>query len=523
MSDSSAASTPGSALDLRLIALAASVVLLGIFFWDAISNLLFRWGNSDELSHSYFIPVISGWLVYSNRSAVMASIGAPSIVGLGIVVTAGLMAILGQVTQIYVFQHLAIVVAIAGLVTGFGGLSLLRVTAAPIAFLFFAVPPPFWVITVLSWKFQQMSSILGVAMLELVDIPVFLSGNIIDLGIYKLAVAEACSGLNYLFPFLSLGVMTAYLFKAPLWQRAIVVLSTIPITILMNSVRIAFTGIMVQAYGPEQAEGFLHLFEGWVVFLLCLIVLFAVVALFCFFSKPRRDPLSALGAPELSPVTPSKGTKLGKKVVFGALATTPLVMLGLSQIVNVDTLIIPERQDFDRIATEFDSVKLTERPIEPEVAEVLGADDSIVFDTFSANGDQVNVYMAYLEAQRDGRSWHSPRQCLPGGGWEIVRNKIVKTAAGDGRNFNYNRLVIQHRDQQQLVYYWYDQRGRKVANEFTMKFWLIFDAVTKHRSDGAMVRLITPIINDEGVEPAEKRLQEMITKLETFLPEYVPQ
>jgi len=524
MSDTSAAPSRASTPNWRLIALGASVALLTVLFWEALVNLWFRWGDREELSHSYFIPVISAWLVWTNREAVKASIGTPSILSLAILGGAGLLLILGQLTQIFVFQHIGLVVAIAGLIVGYGGLSLLRVTAAPVAFLVFAIPPPFWVITILSGQFQQMSSILGVAMLELVDIPVYLSGNIIDLGEYKLAVAEACSGLRYLFPFLSLGVMTAYLFKAPLWQRAIVVASTIPITILMNSIRIAFTGIMVQAYGPEQAEGALHLFEGWVVFLLCLVALFGVIAVFCYFAKPRRSPRDALGAPELSPVTPSKSSSIiNVNFIYGGLALIPVAVLGLSQIVNVDALIIPERKDFDRVAIEFDNYRITERPIEPEIAEVLGADDSIVIDTISNENDYVNIYMAYLEAQRDGRSWHSPRQCMPGGGWEIAKHEIVKSKAGDGRKFNYNRLVIQNRDQRQLVYYWYDQRGRKVANEFSMKLWLILDAVTKHRSDGAMVRLITPIINEEGVGPAEERLQAMVTKMESFLPEYVPQ
>ena len=523
MSDTPAASTSSSQPNWRLIGLGVSALLLCVFYWDAMKNLWFRWGSAEELSHSYFIPIISAWLIYSNRKPVLDSMGDPSIVGLGLLGISGFLALVGQVTQIYVFQHLGIVVAIAGLTAGFGGLSMLKITGLSIAHLFFAVPPPFWVITVLSWKFQQMSSILGVAMLELIDIPVYLSGNIIDLGEYKLAVAEACSGLNYLFPFISIGVIAAYLFRAPMWQRIGLVLSTIPITIVMNSFRIAFTGVMVQAYGPEQAEGFLHLFEGWVVFLLCLVILYGVIVMFCLFSKPKRDPRNALGAPPLTALEPSRGAKINAKMVFGTLAIAPIMLLGVSQVVNVDSLFIPERKDFDRMATEFENYRLTERPIEPEVAEVLGADDSIVFDTLSDECGYVNAYMAYLEAQRDGRSWHSPSQCLPGGGWQISDNEIINAKASDGRDFNYNRLIIQNRNQRQLVYYWYDQRGRKVANEFKMKFWLIFDAITKKRSDGAMVRLITPIINEEGVGPAEERLQAMVTKLETFLPEYVPQ
>ena len=511
-----------SAPDWRLIGLGAAIVLLVVLFWEALGNLWYRWGDREELSHSYFIPVISAWLIWTNRDAVQKSIGEPSAIGLIILAAAGAMTLLGQITHIFVFQHAAIVVAIAGLVAAFGGLSLLKVTAAPIAFLFFAVPPPFWVITVLSWKFQQMSSILGVGMIEAMGIPVYLSGNIIDLGNYKLEVADACSGLRYLFPFISLGVMAAYLFRAPLWQRAVVVLATIPITILMNSIRIAFTGVMVQAYGPEQAEGALHLFEGWVVFILCLLALYAVIFMLCRFSRPRRDLRTAIGAPELSPVTPST-SKIGATPVFAAIAAIPAAFLGLSQFASTDNLIIPDRTDFDRLALEFSDWRFNERPIDPEVAEVLGADDTIVADLSSPEKGLINIYMAYLEAQRDGRSWHSPRQCLPGGGWRIESHDIVRSQTENGEPRVYNRLIIEHRDQRQLVYYWYDQRGRKIANEMRMKLWLIFDAVTKKRSDGAMIRLLTPISGQEGVGPAEERLQNMLGELESFLPEYVPE
>ena len=203
----------------RPLALAAAIALLGVLFWDAAANLWHRWGQQDELSHSYFIPLISIYLIWVNRETVKKSIGSPSFVGVGIVAVALGFLLLGQLTSIFLFQHLGLVIAIAGVVAAFGGPSLLRTTAAPIAFLFFAVPPPYWLITILSWKFQQVSSILGVAMIEMMGIPVNLSGNIIDLGDFKLEVAEACSGLRYLFPFLSLGVMAAYNDLVPNFER----------------------------------------------------------------------------------------------------------------------------------------------------------------------------------------------------------------------------------------------------------------------------------------------------------------
>ena len=104
--------------------------------------------------------------------------------------------------------------------------------------------------------------------------PVFLDGNVIDLGVYKLMVAEACSGLRYLFPIMSFTYVFAVLYRGPRWHKAVLLLSAVPIAVLMNSFRIGVIGILVDRYGIAQAEGFLHVFEGWVVFLTCIGILF---------------------------------------------------------------------------------------------------------------------------------------------------------------------------------------------------------------------------------------------------------
>ncbi|MEO0399030.1 MAG: VPLPA-CTERM-specific exosortase XrtD [Pseudomonadota bacterium] len=518
----------GAGGDLRnpvaLGLLAAAVLATVILFWDAIGNLWARWGEQEELSHSYFIPVISGWLVWINRDNVLKSVGDPSWLGLWLALGAAFWLLLGRVTESFLFQQIGLVVAIAGLTAGFGGASLLRATAAPIGFLLFAVPPPYMLITILSWKFQEMSSIIGVGMLEALGVPVFLSGNIIDLGDYQLQVAEACSGLRYLFPFLSLGIMTAYIYRGPLWQKALIVISTVPITILMNSFRIAVTGLLVQNYGTEHAEGALHFFEGWVVFLLCMVALFAVVALLGFIARPRLSAVDALGSPELPAVAPSKAgaSRIGVPVM-ATIVVVFAVSFAAARFVGVDNLIVPERTKFASLPSEFEGWGADVKKLSPLVADVIGADDTIVVDMVSPDGDFVNLYLAYLEARRDGRSWHSPSQCIPGGGWGITQHTVETGATPTGAPLNYNRLVIQNGPARQLVYYWYPQRGRHIANEFVMRLWLTVDAVSRRRSDGAMVRLMTPLDRNEPMAVAEARLQSMMDRLGGHLPEYVPE
>ena len=139
-----------------------------------------------------------------------------------------------------------------------------------VLYLFFMLPLPQVLYLPLSLKLQTISSELGVALISLFGVPVFLEGNVIDLGSYQLQVAEACSGLRYLFPLMSFGFLFAVLYRGPTWHKLVLFFSTIPITILMNSVRIAIVGMLVSFFGTEQAEGFLHFFEGWVIFIVCI-------------------------------------------------------------------------------------------------------------------------------------------------------------------------------------------------------------------------------------------------------------
>ena len=130
-------------------------------------------------------------------------------------------------------------------------------------------PCPAFIDSIISLQLQFISSELGTLFIRMFGIPVYLDGNIIDMGYYKIQVVEACSGLRYLYPLMSLGFLAAYFFKAPFWERALVFLSSIPITIILNSIRVGMVGVTVNYWGSEAADGLLHFFEGWVIFLAC--------------------------------------------------------------------------------------------------------------------------------------------------------------------------------------------------------------------------------------------------------------
>ncbi len=239
----------------------ASVLVCVIAFSEALQELVHRWTTQEEYSHGFFIPAITLWLLWSRRDALIASIGRPAWSGVALIVLAACMQVVGELSAFYLMSQVGFIIALMGVVLCAGGYPLLKVSFIPLVFLVFAIPTPYFIDSTISWQLQLVSSQLGVHFIRLFQIPVYLAGNVIDLGQYKLQVVEACSGLRYLYPLLSLGFLAAYLFQGRLWQRALVFLSTIPITIVMNSVRIGITGLMVDQWGIQAAEGFMHFFR----------------------------------------------------------------------------------------------------------------------------------------------------------------------------------------------------------------------------------------------------------------------
>jgi exosortase len=154
----------------------------------------------------------------------------------------------------------------------------------------------------LSLKLQLLSAQLGVALMRLFDVSVFLDGSVIELGKYKLQVADA--GLRYLFPMMTLGVIIAYLFRGKTWIRWCLFLLTIPITVLMDGLRVGVTGIMVDRFSIAQAEGFLPWFEGWIIFIASLLVLLAGAWTLLRVTGDGRSLREAL-TPELPAASPA--------------------------------------------------------------------------------------------------------------------------------------------------------------------------------------------------------------------------
>ncbi|HWB96811.1 MAG TPA: EpsI family protein [Bryobacteraceae bacterium] len=136
-----------------------------------------------------------------------------------------------------------------------------------------------------------------------------------------------------------------------------------------------------------------------------------------------------------------------------------------------------------------------EIPLEPEIQEVLRADDTLSRVYWNASSKtEAYLFVAYFKTQRAGQAPHSPKNCLPGSGWEpIVSGYASLPVAGEAQPVRINRYVVQHGNDKSVVLYWYQSRHRVVADEFAAKFWLVADSVRYHRSDTSLIRIVIPV------------------------------
>jgi exosortase D (VPLPA-CTERM-specific) len=510
---------------LRFAGILAGICLLAaiVAFSNSLTELVGRWIKQEEYGHGFLIPVLTAWLLWTRRDAILESMGKPSWLGPIVVAAALILHLIGELSAMFLFSQVAFIVALTGIILCAGGFALLRITAVPVAFLLFAIPLPYFLESVLTWRLQIVSSELGAYFIRLLGIPVFLEGNIIDLGNYKVQVVEACSGLRYLYPLLGLSFLAAYFFQAPLWQRALVFLSAVPITILMNSLRIAAVGVMVNYWGSGMAEGMMHLFEGWIVFLMCAALLVAEIYVLVRLTSDKTF-YEVFGLPEVSPV-PQSGAPRSQ------LAKVPLaacLMLLLAGTLGVQFLsgrqeTVPDRARFAEFPSRLGDWSGRLNSLSPDVERGLGVDDYILSDYDHPDGELINLYVAYYASQRKGVSPHSPIVCMPGGGWQIVQfDRTAVPSYEAGGKSPINRAVIERGRVKQLVYYWFVQRGRPVANEYWSKWYLFTDAIFKNRTDGALVRLTTPLAPGEPEREADARLQSFLQELNPRLTEFLP-
>ena len=499
---------------------AIALLLGGYIFWTPLETITRIWTTSEEYNYGPLIPVLAAAMLARDLRRSTAGEG-PGWIGVGLLLIGLVFGMFGKVAAFVYLAEIGVVFFLVGLFTSVVGDARARSVWPGLLYLGFGIPLARLLQANLSAQLQLISSQIGAGTIRLFGIPVYLDGNIIDLGAIQLEVAAACSGLRYLFPLASFGFLCAYLYKGPAWQRLLILVSTVPITILLNSLRIGVTGILVDSFGIEAAQGFFHDFEGWLIFCACVTILFLEMKVLCLLGGDR-SLLRRLDFSWPDNAQKAAGRGTAAKSAIAVLAVT-VAAAAVFPVLKLPDSNAPARAEFTHFPRNIDRWSGTDLTVDAAALDNLKPTDYLSANFVdNAYPTPVALWIAYYSTQEIGEAIHSPRICIPAGGWRISQIKPVVVDLADAGSLRVNRAIIQKGNDKALVYYWFQGRGRIEANEFSVKLHLMSDAMLRQRTDGALVRLVTPILENEHVEASEQRLQSFLAKLRPQLTPYLP-
>lgn len=510
-----------------LISVLIPLAAIWIGYPAGMDWLLKQW-NSEEYSHAIMIPLVGAYLVLLNQAAAQpvknSRVGGAIVLAMGVV--ALLLAHYGHMFSVYGFSLLLMTCGVFVLSVGW---EQAKRHWAALVLLLFAVPMPTALFNKMSSSLQLISSRLGAAMIELAGITVHLEGNVIDIGTMQMQVVEACSGLRYLLPLVALAYIVGVFSKAGLVRIGLLLVAAAPITVLMNSIRIALTAVFSEYLGVNTAEGFLHDFEGWVIFFPALGLILAVNLVLSKLTDRKTSAFDWALLPEGG--IGSSLAAQARALVHGglpALATTVVLMAGVASLpfaLPQRQVVTPPREPFSMFPLELKEWKGQHERMDVIYRNALPWSDYLLANFAKPNGPVINVFVPYFPSFYDGSYTHNPSVCLPGNGWTIEEESIKELPnrhGGDHQPLRINRLVATIEGKRHLVYYWFQHKGEIIADQNAVKPILLWNSLMAGRIDGALVRLVMPLDAVPDVSAADAAMEDMATTLLDVLPRFVP-
>lgn len=220
--------------------------------------------------------------------------------------------------------------------------------------------------------------------------------------------------------------------------------------------------------------------------------------------------------------------------------TVFLILLATAVVLHTrgDKDYIPARQPLSEMPQNIGAWTSRDEPMEAETLAVLGEGDFLnrIYVESSTSGQlvashsavrsgsllPVGLFIGYFPTQRTGQSIHSPQHCLPGAGWTFESSRYTNLLDVNGKSYKVGEYVISNGETRQFVIYWYQAHGRSVANEYKAKAYMVADAIRTNRTDGALVRVITPVLSSEPISLARDRAILFASQMAPLLPQFIP-
>lgn len=494
-----------------LLIAAALVFMYSLVLW----KLGYDWWTDDNYSHGLLVPFVIAYIVWYRANRLRNAAGKPETwLGLSMIGFAALLLLGGTLASVLFAQRVSLIVMIAGVIIYFFGRNVLKTLAVPFVLLFLSIPIPQLIFNKIAFPLQLLASRLADLGIRAVGIPVERKGNLIEIPyfgsgeIISLEVVEACSGIRSLMTLITLALILGYFTRGyrehsengmrlmrdrDVLRTAILMAAAIPVALITNAARVMTTGVLAYYYGQETIEGFWHDVSGSVVFLTALALLIGLN----FILKRVLDSTNVERAFAPVPsISDSMLQAIPERKVIALFAA--IVFCGI--FVNwfqYRTEAYVERRLLREIPGRLGGWEQRNEDIrfDVETEKVLRASDYVMRDYYGP-GKRLNLYVGYYVSQRTGATYHSPSSCLPGTGWEMTDPQLIEISTPGGLRFTANRYLIRRGVHEEYLIYWYQGRGRMSASEYLDKLYTSLDSVTRRRSDGGMIRIMTPLGKD---------------------------
>ncbi len=477
---------------------------------------LVRYWKSPDFSYCFLIPIISFYIFLEIKKKTEKEISYDSpLPGYAFLLTSVVFFLIGRLGSLETFIYLSIWLAIVGCIGVFFGKQVLVKYWFPLFILAFIVPAPPFITRLMSFKLRLISTKIAAYVLQTIGIPCYREGNILDLGITKLQVVHACSGLRYVIPIVIISLVISYLYSRNLLNMLILSFLSIPIAVIGNATRLVLLAILSIYVSLKVVEDpVLHDFIGWFVFMLSAGLIFLI----------NRILIKIFGKKEFSETEVSYPKKEPKIAFHAFFVSSIFVFLYLIQPVIFSKQIVPERKSFSSFPMRIGDWIGRRNFLPEKILKALWADDYLLADYYNLKtGDKVHLLISYYEKQTALHTAHAPLSCLLGSGFDLVSRRTLSPNAE--RWFPVVQLVLKKGDLIVLSNFWFDQRGRIITNEYLNKIYLFLDAILMRRTDGALVRVEMPLVKGQNIDEAQEKLDKFLSMLKNILLKnnYIPQ
>jgi exosortase D (VPLPA-CTERM-specific) len=511
-----------------ILAAALLTIVFLLAFFGTIHGLVDVWSTDDDYSYGFLMPFVIVYLIWERRKEISQTAASTNWLGGVFFLLFLIFGVYGVLGSNPSAARIAVPFLIITMTLFCLGKATMKIIIFPLIFLFFMIPLPTTLQVAVGVPLKLISTQLGGVILYVAGVPAFIEGNVIDLGVTQLQVVDACAGLRFIFPLLALGLLFAYFFETIRWKQAVLVLITIPISVLTNGIRIGATGILAQRYGSQVAEGFFHGFSGWIVFMFAFFLLFAFHFLFLrkIFKKSKAGTVDVASGQQHISDKNSTNAADRFSLIPVLICAVCLIVVAITTHITSTLPPVSIRGGMSAFPQNFGAWEGRPESMDTEMIKLSGAEDVVNALYQTTDRKPISLYIGYRGSPftESENFFHSPNVCLPSSGWKTIsatKHKIEKVPRFG--SIIVSKMLIEKAGEKQLVYYWFQTKNRTSHDVNINRFHLTLHALRRDNTYDLFIRPIAPISPGESIERAQQRMdgfvREMMGTLLQFMKE----